>query len=765
MTTHAEYLKLRETVAEHQVLYHTHDKPIISDYDYDQLVAKLRNIEAENPEWVDGYSVADNVGAGIKRGLYAVRHDPPMLSLDNVFTVAELQDKIDSWGLDPGEKIHASYKYDGLACEMTYLERRLVEAATRGDRYEGESILHNVIGFDSVPRALRDYAPDHLQVRGELLMFNDEFERYNERLAALNMKPAINPRNAAAGIARRLDRERLPGAQLVFFPYSVLHPDGDAPETYDQDMAQLHHHGFEMPWLPEQLTYDPSNPLALLDYIEARQQERSTLPFGIDGMVFRVIDYAKCEELGFTSRAPRFAIAYKFPPEEKTTVVRNIRLQIGRTGNATPVAEVDPVMVGGVTVTNATLHNEDHIKRLGLAIGDEVIIRRAGDVVPEITQARPGAERVFWEFPHTCDCGHPIVRVEGQANHMCTGGMDCHFQVQRALEHFVSRDAMDIDGVGPELLAELLDKGKVRWFPDLYKLTKEDLLEVSSETSDRWADNVLASINKSKQTTLARLIYALGIQGVGQTTAKRLAQWFGKLSLVRRASATLLKAVPDVGPTVAESIANYFEGAEMVLYDLLKLGVVITDEMGPCPDFAKYADINELLVLSGLKGFTPKRIPEIRRTLAFMGWPEIDADPEVFYDRPELPITDEHKEMMPKALELYGEHEDVLRGIAKDWALVTHNLGQVRQINNNRPLVGNTYVITGGFDETLGSRQKIAAELEALGAKVSGSVSNKTTAVIVGDSPGANKLDKAKELHVPTLYVQDLKDLLAKHSE
>lgn len=747
------YRALVRKVRQAQADYHTKDTPTISDYDYDQLVSQLKKIEDEHPEWVEGVSVTESVGATPKRGLYPVKHSSPMLSLDNVFTVAELQDKLDAWG---DAEIHTSYKYDGLACRLTYLNQRLVEAASRGDRYVGESILHNIVGFDSVPKSLQSFAPDRLEVSGELLMFTDEFDRYNERLSALGRPPAINPRNAAAGIARRLDRERLPGAQLVFFPYAVLYPDGDGPDNFNTAMEQLHKNGFEMPWLPEQFHYDSKKPLELVDYIDRRQKERDTLPFGIDGLVLRVVDYALCEKLGFTSRAPRWAVAYKFPPEEKSTVVRNIRLQIGRTGNATPVAEVDPVLVGGVTVTNATLHNEDHIKRLDIAIGDTVMIRRAGDVVPEIGAVlhRPN-DRVVWTFPEMCECGNPIVRPEGQANHICTGRYTCRFQRQRGVEHFVSRDAMDIDGVGPELLADLMTAGKLKSPSDLYRLTRNDLLSVSSDTSERFAENILQSIKKSRKTTLARFIYALGIPHVGLTTAKRLADWFGSFAVFRRAGATLLRTVPDIGIVVADAIIDYFKSHDEDKLLLGPGGVELIDEMGPAPEFATYANILELLKKAELKGLTQRKYLEVIEKLGrYFNWP---YGKEVHH--PKLPEEDEWLRTF------YLVYRDKLEGVAKDHQLVQEALPHVRKINNNQPLAGNTYVITGSFDETLGSRTKIASALQALGAKVVGSVSAKTTAVLVGDSPGNNKLDKAKELAVPTLFVNELSELLSKHSQ
>ncbi|QVD49288.1 DNA ligase (NAD(+)) [Xanthomonas phage vB_XciM_LucasX] len=750
--THEQYLALRTQVQQAQVDYHTHDAPTISDADYDALLASLRQLEADHPEWVEGQSVTEQVGAHIKRGLYPVTHRTPMLSLDNVFDLPELAEKYLRLWKTPD--FHTSFKYDGLACELTYVNRVLFEAATRGDRYTGESILHNVQGFDTIPKGLPRGAPDDLRVRGELVMFNDEFERYNQALIAAGETPKVNPRNAASGIARRLRSDKHIGAQLVFFPYDVLFPDGEGPKTYGEKLELISTWGFQFPWLPEQSK--PSYPLN--HYLNDRQAERATLPFGIDGLVLRINDLAHCERLGYTSRAPRFAVAYKFPPEEKTTVVRKIRLQIGRTGNATPVAEVDPVVVGGVTVTNATLHNEDHIKRLDLAIGDTVMIRRAGDVVPEISAVvkRP-IDRQEWFFPQFCECGGELVRPAGQANHVCIGE-GCIFQTQRALEHFVSRNAMDIEGLGEELLAKLILVGKVRWFPDIYKLDEKDILEVTSDTSTRYAEVIIQAINKSRNTTVQRFLNALGIPMSGEGTSKRLYEWFGSIELIRKASVRMLMAVPDIGPTVARSIHDYLHGTrntqwldEFLVRDQ---ALVFTDAMGPCADFAKYIDLEQLLDLSGIKGINGKKRPQVVQWLEMLGYPQGHAT---------IHQVDDPK--YQRAQEFYNNHATELWSLQKDWQLIHSHLDQVRQIQGNQPLAGNTYVLTGSFDETIGSRGMIGKLLESLGAKVTGSVSAKTTAVFVGDSPGANKVDKATELGIPQLNDQDLQVLLSKHSQ
>jgi len=753
--TREDYQKLVVALAAAHHAYHTLDAPVMADADYDQQLKQLREIEAVHPEWKAKDSVTDKVGGQIKRGLYPVRHKTPMLSLDNVFNAAELQDKLATWGLSDGDIVDTSWKYDGLACSLLYNAWTLVEAATRGDRFEGESIFHNVRGFDSVPKSLpAQRAPDGLEVRGELLMFNDEFERYNERLAALNRPKAINPRNAAAGIARRLNSEKLPGAQLVFFPYSVQYPEGGQPAGHQESMAQLQFWGFADLWLPPPLVYDSKNHEALIDYLDARQKARSGLPFGVDGLVFRVSNYARCEELGYTSRAPRWGIAYKFPAEEKSTVVRNIRLQIGRTGNATPVAEVDPVEVGGVTVTNATLHNEDHIARLNIAIGDRVLIRRAGDVVPEIAAVleRP-QERVWWAFPTNCECGGQLTRINGQANHVCTNE-DCDFKILRGLEHFVSRNAMDIDGLGEELLEKLYMANKVRWFQELYTLKLEDILEVTSETSTRYAQAIIEAINKSRTTTTRRFLYALGIANAGEGTAKRLHEYLGSFRAVYGAPIPVLKAIPDIGPVVAESIRDFMEGAWWIV-ELERNGVLkFTDEMGPSPELSKL-EVPQLLKLAGIKGLNAKRLEQIQRWAHHYGWWEI-LPPEV------EPLPEEEHAL---AMLFSQQWEEQLQQVAKAVQFIKYYGRQVRQVEGNQPLAGNTYVITGGFDDTFGTREQIGKQLEDLGAKVSSSVSAKTTAVIVGESPGASKLDKATALSIPVLFHNDLRELLSKHSQ
>jgi DNA ligase (NAD+) len=752
-----DYKSWCTTAAKAQQDYHTNDSPKMSDYDYDILIRKLKEAEAAHPEWrSDQETVTEKVGAPIRRGLYPVKHSVPMLSLDNVFNVGALQDLIDKWETS---NIATSYKYDGLACSLTYIDRRLVEAATRGDRFEGESILHNVIGMDSIPKSLPLFAQSELTVRGELLMFDDEFQRYNAQLAELNRPLAINPRNAAAGIARRITNERHVGAQLVFVPYTVLYPNNDGPETYGRSMAQLLTYGFSAPWLPRQLNEEDLKPLALLNYIEDCLKERATLPFGIDGLVFRVDNYVRCQALGYTSRAPRFAVAYKFPAEEKTTKVRNIRLQTGRTGNATPVAEVDPVTVGGVTVTNVTLHNEDHITRLNIAIGDTVLIRRAGDVVPEITAVvyRPkDKNRILWTFPTHCDCGGNLVRVNGHANHVCQNP-DCDYKRLRALEHFVSRNAMDIEGLGEELLEKLYKANKVRHFKDLFCLKAEDILEVTSETSNRYAQVIIDAIDKARKTTVRRFFCALGIPNAGEGTAKRLHEYLGSFNAIHGAPYPVLLAIPDIGPIVAESICDWSVG-DPWWWEMQRVGsLVFTDEMGPTAELATL-EVSQLLKLAGIKGLSTKRLEQIQRWALHYGWWEIIPR---FTLKKAAPLPgDEHTQ----AMAFYDQWVEQLHQVAESLRFVNYYGRQARQVENNQPLSGTTYVITGSFDDTLGSRGKISKELEYLGAKVSGSVSAKTTAVIVGDSPGANKLDRAKELGVPTLYSHDLRELLSKHS-
>lgn len=746
-----QYQTLVAQVAAAQRAYHTEDRLVMSDHDYDQLIHTIRTIEADHPDWVEGGSVTEQVGGELKRGLYEVKHRVPMLSLGNVFTAAELQDTFIRW---KGEKVHASYKYDGLACQLTYANHKLVEAATRGDRFTGESILHNVKNFASIPNSLPKGAPSELEVRGELLMFNDEFERYNLRLAQANKPLAVNPRNAAAGIARRLRSESMPGAQLVFIPYAVLYPAGGQPERYTQSLASLMVWGFEMPWLPHPVDFELTDPLALVDYLDARLQERSTLPFGIDGMVFRIEDYATCERMGSTSSSPRWATAYKFPPEEKTTKVVDIRLQIGRTGNATPVAIVEPVLVGGVTVTNATLHNEDHIARLNLAIGDTVIIRRAGDVVPEIAVVthRP-QDRVVWQFPSHCDCGEALVRPEGQANHVCLNN-GCPHRVLRAFEHFVSRNAMDIEGLGVELLERLLHAKKISWFPDLYALTEQDIKDVTSETSDRYAQVVIEAIQKSRATTVQRFVNALGIPMVGEGTSKRLYEFFGMFDIIRQASPALLKAVPDIGGIVAESIYTYFQAAETWLPEFLESQVLFfQDEMGPCAQFAEYADPAKLLPLAGIRGVTTKSAPRHLEGLALHGWPDNHATLVSVND----PRVEQYREFLVTHLERLG-------WVQSDLVLVRKYQDRCRKIEGNQPLIGETYVLTGSFEDTLGSRSALSKQLESLGAKVSGSVSSKTTAVFAGESPGSNKIDAAVKHAVSVLTGADLKLLLSQHS-
>lgn len=755
-----EYQELCELVREAQEAYHGQDHLIMADYDYDQKIKELRAIEAAHPEWRTEDSPTEAVGAAIKRGLYPVTHDIRMLSLDNAFNDTELLEHMNRWG-NPQAGMTASPKFDGLAVKLDYTEGRLTEAATRGDSRVGESIIHNLRGNPTIPEFLIK-APQRIQITGEIMIDRKDFAEINELLIAQGKLPMANPRNAAAGIARRINGKG-EGLQkyLRFKPYGIalVSPDFQS-HSHSQTMQQLDQWGFNVIlWASSEISFEWATKMVVI-----LDEARKSLDYDIDGVVFRVDEYTACNNLGTTSRAPKWGVARKLPPEEKSTVVQDIRIQIGRTGNATPVAVLDEVNVGGVNVTNATLHNEDFINALDLAVGDTVVVRRAGDVIPEIAAVtHRGEDRTPWTFPTECpECSSPLVRKDGTANHYCTGGAKCPAQIQRRFEHFVSRDAMDIDGLGEEIISDLLKEGLIMDPSDLFRLTKDQLLSIRSENSGRWAWNVIEAIEQAKRTTLARVLISAGIPLVGQSTARDLAEYFGSLELITRASVELLKTVPGIGKEVAQSIFDYFHDEAGVLGDnpiqrLLDAGVEIIDELGPSPAFAELANFPHLFSVYGIKRVRAPKGKGLERTLELLdrlGYPGHRAvklrqkDPEY-----------------TEATEYYEANATALWALQRDWDLIKAHAGKVRAVTNNSPLAGNTYVLTGGFEETLGSRQALTQQLIDLGAKVTSSVSAKTTAVFAGTAPGENKLEAARKHSVPILTQNDLQEVLSKHSK
>ncbi len=554
---------LKQQLADYDYHYYVLDAPLVSDQEYDGLFRQLLALEQAFPALITPDSPSQRVGGQPADGFDSVQHRQAMLSLNNAFSQEELEafDKRIREALELDQVNYAvEPKFDGLAITLTYEHGLFVQGATRGDGYTGENVTHNLKTIRAIPSRLPTESPPALlEVRGEVLMLKKDFERLNQQQAASGGKLFANPRNAAAGSLRQLDPSLTAKRPLHFFAYGLGASEG-APVLRSQDQAMQYLADLRFP--VSTLRAVKTGAAGLQDYYAMIGQQRSQLPFDIDGVVYKVNEFALQETLGFVSRAPRWAIAHKFPAEEATTVVEAIEVQVGRTGAITPVARLRPVFVGGVTVTNATLHNEDELRRKDILIGDSVVVRRAGDVIPEVVSVnldmRPADARRF-EMPTQCpECGSHVVRPEDEAVARCTGGLICPAQRKQAITHFASRRAMDIEGLGEKLVDQLVEKQLVQHLDDVYRLTLAQLtgLERMAEKS---AHNVLTAIAHSKQTTLARFIYALGIRNVGEATAKDLAQHFGSLEALLAADVASLMRVNDVGPIVAEATYQFFQ--------------------------------------------------------------------------------------------------------------------------------------------------------------------------------------------------------------
>jgi DNA ligase (NAD+) len=658
----SEVSELRRKIEAHNYAYHVLDSPTVPDAEYDRLVRRLQEIEAAHPELVTPDSPTQRVGATKLDAFREVRHAKPMLSLDNVFNDAELEsfdkrvrDRLNATDIAVERVTYwAEPKLDGVAISLRYENGELVFAATRGDGTTGEDVTHNVRTIRSVPLRLRGSRnPRVFEVRGEIFMPRAGFEQLNRRALERGEKTFVNPRNAAAGSVRQLDPRLAAERPLEVFFYALGEvSDAALGDTREQSaiVGKLKELGLRT--CPEA---DLVQGVAgCREYYTRIGQKRATLPYDIDGVVYKVNNLSWQEELGFVSRAPRWAVAHKFPAQEELTVVRDVDFQVGRTGALTPVARLEPVFVGGVTVSNATLHNMDELQRKDVRIGDTVIIRRAGDVIPEIVgvvaDRRPRNARVV-TLPRCCPiCGSDVERGEGEAIARCIGGLYCPAQRKEAIRHFASRRALNIDGFGTKLVDQLVDGDIVKTPADLYKLTAEQLADLE-RLGEKSAQKLMAAIEKSKDTTYARFLYGLGIGNVGEATALALANEFGSLDDLLKADEERLQQVPDVGPVVAAAIHAFFHERHNV-------------------------DVIKALRAAGLR------------------WPASAA----------------------KAV-------------------------------RDSPLRGKTFVITGTLESM--TRDEAKARLQARGAKVSGSVSRKTAALIVGAEPGS-KLETARSLNVET---------------
>ncbi|MEI8363049.1 MAG: NAD-dependent DNA ligase LigA [Betaproteobacteria bacterium] len=577
--TEQRIIELRELIARYDYEYYALDAPSVPDSEYDQIYRELQSLENQHSNLITPDSPTQRVSGSAVNAFNSITHRQAMLSLNNAFENSELE-AFDKRVCETLGQENIEYavepKFDGLAITLTYEEGLFTQGATRGDGYTGEDVTHNLRTLRAIPMRLHcENPPKLLEVRGEVLMFKRDFERLNQAQLVKGDKLFANPRNAAAGSLRQLDAKITATRPLSFFAYGLGAAEG---------VPNIRSHSEAMDYLAE-LCFPVSHErkvviglTGLLDYYQRIGLARDKLAYDIDGVVYKVNQFNQQSELGFVSRAPRWAIAHKFPAQEALTVVEDITVQVGRTGAITPVARLKPVFVGGVTVTNATLHNEDEVRRKDVHIGDTVSVRRAGDVIPEVVnvvlERRPVDARRF-EMPTVCpECGSHILKQADEAIARCTGGLFCPAQRKQAITHYACRRAMDIEGLGEKLADQLVEANLVHTLADIYKL---NLLSLSSldRMATKSAQNILDALQSSKITTLARFIYALGMRNVGEATAKDLAKHFGNLPALMQAGLDDLRAVNDVGPVVAESITNFLGEAhnQTVIAELLATGI------------------------------------------------------------------------------------------------------------------------------------------------------------------------------------------------
>jgi len=578
--------KLREQIRQHDYQYYVLDAPTIPDSEYDRLFRELQTLENSHAELITADSPTQRIGGTPLKGFNSITHRMPMLSLNNAFEESEVValDRRVREGLGIAQVEYAvEPKFDGLAITLSYENGLLTQGATRGDGYTGEDVTSNIRTIRAISTSLYTKNPPKLlEVCGEVFMLKRDFERLNQQQETRGEKIFANPRNAAAGSLRQLDPSITAKRPLRFFAYGLGATEGiSPPPTHSAAMDYLG--SLRLPVCKERTTVQGLQ--GLFDYYAAIGKSRDSLPFDIDGVVYKVNALSQQAELGFVSRAPRWAIAHKFPAQEALTVVETIDVQVGRTGAITPVARLKPVFVGGVTVTNATLHNEDEIRRKDVHIGDTVSVRRAGDVIPEvvnvITEKRPANARAF-VMPTQCPiCGSHVIKLDDEVVARCSGGLFCPAQRKQAILHFASRRAMDIEGLGEKLVDQLVDNELVHTLADIYRLELATLSKLE-RMAEKSAQNIIDALNNSKQTTLARFIYALGIRNAGEATAKDLARYFGSLQAIETADLEALQQVPDVGPIVAESIFEFFGEAHNreVIAELVQSGLKWEESAG-----------------------------------------------------------------------------------------------------------------------------------------------------------------------------------------
>lgn len=587
----AELEHLRSDINQHNYRYHTLDNPEISDAEYDRLLQRLKILETQYPTLITPDSPTQRVGATPLSEFATVVHETPMLSLDNAFSDDDviafnrrIQDRLKS---TDDIEYACEVKLDGIAVSLMYRKGVLVRGATRGDGAQGEDITQNVRTIASIPlKLIGANFPDVLEVRGEIYMPRAGFNAFNEKALALGEKLFVNPRNAAAGSLRQLDSRITANRTLEMCAYNTgLVEGGELPDRHTEILATLRNWGF----LINRELHVAKNITECLAYYRRIQAIRNELAYDIDGIVFKVNSRILQEKLGFISRAPRWAIAYKFPAQEETTLLLDVEFQVGRTGAVTPVARLQPVFVGGVTVSNATLHNRDEINRLGVKIGDTVIVLRAGDVIPKIVavvEAKRPANARDIIFPETCPvCGSKVETAPGEAVARCDGGLICAAQRKEAIKHFVSRKAMNVEGLGDKLVEQLVEQKLITNVADIYSLTREQLANLD-RMGEKSADNILAALETTKKTTLAKFIYALGIREVGEATARNFARSYGTFEAFAAADESGLQQVPDVGPVVAHFVYQFFqqENNRAAIEQLKAAGIHWPDEVAAMVD-------------------------------------------------------------------------------------------------------------------------------------------------------------------------------------
>jgi len=732
---------LRDEIDRHNYRYYVLDEPSIPDAEYDRLLRELQALEARHPGLITPDSPTQRVGGAPLSAFGEVVHKVPMLSLDNAFSEEELtawDNRVRDRLGDTAEVAYAAEpKLDGLAISLRYEGGRLVQAATRGDGAKGEDVTQNVRTIKAVPLKLRgDDWPTVLEVRGEVFMPRAGFAALNERARQAGDKTFVNPRNAAAGSLRQLDSNITATRPLAMFCYGLGEVDGRRPaSSHARTMARLRDWG--LPVSPELKVVE--GVAGCLDYYRDMGERRDALPYDIDGVVFKVNDYAAQEALGFVSRAPRWAIAHKFPAQEELTTIEAVEFQVGRTGAVTPVARLTPVFVGGVTVSNATLHNMDEVARKGVRVGDTVIVRRAGDVIPEVVSVvveRRPADAAEVQLPVQCPvCGSEVIKPEGEAVARCTGGLYCAAQRREAVKHFASRKAMDIEGLGDKLVEQLVERELIRDPADLYTLRLEDIVGLE-RMAEKSAHNLLDALEKSRTTTLAHFLYALGIMGIGETMAQTLARSLGSLDAVM---ALRLADLIEIKASQAEKLKALACEQEDTGKRLLQ---VLAGTRG----FGWFSEAHARLLVEKLDASEPATL-----------WRRLcDVEAEQIANTPRLAIEGVGDVLAEQIVAFFQQphNRDVIQKLRD--ANVHWEEGEAAPLPEDLPLNGKTVVLTGTLSRP---RDEYKAELQALGAKVAGSVSKKTDYVVAGEAAGS-KLAKAEQLGVTVLDEDGLRGLL-----